>query len=697
MQQTIQELTRALLQDAGAGGNCGAGDLHRNFRNLNPPRFSGTIDPDEAENWLKEIECIFCIMQCVDGDKLLLATFQLERGSRAWWESVEATRADAQFTWDEFNEHFNSKYFFKRVQERKASEFAALKQRHLTVAEYEAQFSRLACYANHLVSTEKIKARRFINGLKPSYITQLAPLDIQVYADMVKKAQLLEDATDLANRIKGRIVKKEKTPSSPSQPTNGKKRLFSITEGQNQERKPKIPTPPNTNKTNCEHCDKPGHTAAECWRKAGACLRCGNRNHRIFKCPVLKEQEKEKQRGSETRDCLVYARKALRTPRRPRPRQESSTNDSTPLSNLIFPSTPESTLSAANSSMLIAPNAPSKAHEDGGPKKWRQPLNGTSPQVPSTGRKVRSDDTDLDGTTQVPGQSPELTVRFTKNLGHPTGEVSTVVKSCFNDPMELTGFVPYLNTRLNLPKSPGSHRTLRELPRQLHHATAFPRAIRQCHTSHDPPTTLMYLLEALGTRGREAGARGRENQVEKLLSGDPITCRIHRLASTPLPPRETATLNVHILCRQVHAVNGTLPGCQQDTATKVSPSVTERREVTCRVPYQKVLRAKPVLGHTPTHNRAHGKHSRQQWYCRDSQGRRDTIVMGKGTTTALVVTGQGVAIATLSRPENVPRQQSCRDREARRDRLIATANGVAIRSRPMGPTPALMSRCAEPS
>ncbi|MQL98200.1 hypothetical protein Taro_030907 [Colocasia esculenta] len=32
----------------------------------------------------------------------------------------------------------------------------------------------------------------------------------------------------------------------------------------------------------------------------------------------------------------------------------------------------------------------------------------------------RSNDTDLDGTTQVPGQSPKLTAWLTKNLGHPT-------------------------------------------------------------------------------------------------------------------------------------------------------------------------------------------------------------------------------------------------------------------------------------
>ncbi|MQL90438.1 hypothetical protein Taro_023021 [Colocasia esculenta] len=144
---------------------------------------------------------------------------------------------------------------------------------------------------------------------------------------------------------------------------------------------------------------------------------------------------------------------------------------------------------------------------------------------------------------------------------------------------ELTWFVPYLRTRLNLPNSPGSHRTLRELLRQLHHATAFPRPIRQRHTSHDPPTTLLYLLEALGIRGREAGARGRENRGENLPSGDPITCRFHRLASTPLPLRETATINVHILCRQVHAVNGNLPGRQQVNGHTWPPTPSQLQQV----------------------------------------------------------------------------------------------------------------------
>ncbi|MQL90476.1 hypothetical protein Taro_023071 [Colocasia esculenta] len=88
---------------------------------------------------------------------------------------------------------------------------------------------------------------------------------------MVKKAQLLEDATDFNDCIKEKFVKKELTPGMTSaKPINGKKRPFSITEGPSQERKPKVFVPNTPAKSNCKHCDKPSHTADECWRKVDA-------------------------------------------------------------------------------------------------------------------------------------------------------------------------------------------------------------------------------------------------------------------------------------------------------------------------------------------------------------------------------------------------------------------------------------------
>ncbi|MQL70644.1 hypothetical protein Taro_002975 [Colocasia esculenta] len=81
---------------------------------------------------------------------------------------------------------------------------------------------------------------------------------------MVKKAQLLEDATDFTDRIKGKFEKKEMTSGqSSAKPNNGKKRPFNITEGSSQERKPKVSAPNTPAKSNCKHCDKPGEIEDE--------------------------------------------------------------------------------------------------------------------------------------------------------------------------------------------------------------------------------------------------------------------------------------------------------------------------------------------------------------------------------------------------------------------------------------------------
>ncbi|MQL91598.1 hypothetical protein Taro_024210, partial [Colocasia esculenta] len=81
------------------------------------------------------------------------------------------------------------------------------------------------------------------------------------------------------------------------------------------------------------------------------------------------------------------------------------------------------------------------------------------------------------------------------------------------------------------------------------------------------------------TLGQQAGARGIENRVGNLPSGDLITWRILRLASTPMPPRTTATLNVHILSCQVHAVNVHLPGRQPVNGHPWPPTPTELQQV----------------------------------------------------------------------------------------------------------------------
>ncbi|MQM18198.1 hypothetical protein Taro_051186, partial [Colocasia esculenta] len=88
----------------------------------------------------------------------------------------------------------------------------------------------------------------------------------------------------------------------------------------------------------------------------------------------------------------------------------------------------------------------------------------------------------------------------------------------YHNQKELKGIVPYLKMHLNLLNPPDSYQTLRELLRRLHLAPAIPCLIRHHLTFHDPPTSLLQPLEAVGKQGHENRARERENGVRELPS-----------------------------------------------------------------------------------------------------------------------------------------------------------------------------------
>ncbi|MQM18756.1 hypothetical protein Taro_051752, partial [Colocasia esculenta] len=65
------------------------------------------------------MERIFRVMQCSEQEKVLLATFQLDRDARAWWEAASRQLPNINIEWDEFLELFNTKYFPERIRETK--------------------------------------------------------------------------------------------------------------------------------------------------------------------------------------------------------------------------------------------------------------------------------------------------------------------------------------------------------------------------------------------------------------------------------------------------------------------------------------------------------------------------------------------------------------------------------------------------
>jgi hypothetical protein len=74
---------------------------------MKPPTFGGSVNPLDADDWLRAILRELEPFNCEDRDKVLLATHQLTGSALAWWENYCAAAKDpSAITWVEFVEEF---------------------------------------------------------------------------------------------------------------------------------------------------------------------------------------------------------------------------------------------------------------------------------------------------------------------------------------------------------------------------------------------------------------------------------------------------------------------------------------------------------------------------------------------------------------------------------------------------------------
>ena len=71
-------------------------------------------------------------------------------------------------TWEEFKEGFRGAHVPRSIMKIKKREFDDLKQRTVTVTEYNSQFTLLSRYANEECMSENKKMEKFMDGLAPA-------------------------------------------------------------------------------------------------------------------------------------------------------------------------------------------------------------------------------------------------------------------------------------------------------------------------------------------------------------------------------------------------------------------------------------------------------------------------------------------------------------------------------------------------
>jgi hypothetical protein len=136
------------------------------FQRTKPLTFSHSVEPMDADDWLKIVEKKLQVVQCNNREKVLFATYQLVRPVADWWDAyVETHEEPKTINWQEFNNSFRSHHVPLGVIKLKKKEFEDLKQGSMTVSEYVTQFTQLSRYASDNVDTYEKKQDWFLNGL----------------------------------------------------------------------------------------------------------------------------------------------------------------------------------------------------------------------------------------------------------------------------------------------------------------------------------------------------------------------------------------------------------------------------------------------------------------------------------------------------------------------------------------------------
>ncbi|XP_047182735.1 uncharacterized protein LOC124848954 [Vigna umbellata] len=181
------------------------------FLQHHPAKFSWKGLPDEADQWLRDMEKIFNAKRCPDENRLVYAEYLLTGEASHWWSSARAilTYAQQPITWEVFRNKFYEEYFPDSVRFAKEVEFLQLVQGSMSVSEYTNKFKHLVRF-NTMATSEVWQCRKFENGLRSDLKVLISSLFIRTFPAMVERAKVLEK-----NMVETEQQKKQQASRGP--------------------------------------------------------------------------------------------------------------------------------------------------------------------------------------------------------------------------------------------------------------------------------------------------------------------------------------------------------------------------------------------------------------------------------------------------------------------------------------------------
>jgi hypothetical protein len=132
------------------------------FLRLRPNKFSSTIDPIVADDWLRSVSKDLITCECTDGEKVRFTAHLLEGPAATWWETYQVTHPVEGLDWDTFTEGFRNAHISTGIMNLKKEEFCTLSQGGRTLKEYMDDFFSLSRYSPDDVDTDAKRRDKFL-------------------------------------------------------------------------------------------------------------------------------------------------------------------------------------------------------------------------------------------------------------------------------------------------------------------------------------------------------------------------------------------------------------------------------------------------------------------------------------------------------------------------------------------------------
>ena len=234
-------------------------------------------------------------VRCPPNQRVTCAVSQLQGSAYDWWKLVlRCPRLPDPIPWEFFIQEFKAKHVSDMYKETKWKQFLNLKQRNLSVAEFEKEFSHLSKYAPKSILTEAFRSRQFEDGLNESikrYLVSVIVLQQVNFYQLVQAAMKVEKS-EASSR--GRFQKRNLSRGASS--SSGKRargfQTESVHSSATRGRRQGNTIVPSTGRgasagpgetPECPQCHR--RHLGVCRLLIDGCFRCGSTEHFMENCP----------------------------------------------------------------------------------------------------------------------------------------------------------------------------------------------------------------------------------------------------------------------------------------------------------------------------------------------------------------------------------------------------------------------------